>query len=512
MGKVNNEFGASNASESSKNETENIKKYFQFGIFFDGTGNDMNTNHSKNYENFELVPTSCNASVQIAKWAKYKEWNSDGVILSENYSNKDSDDANDYSNVALLYKSYSLDESVHPKKSDYEVHIFKNYIEGPGTTGWIDSGILGGAFGWGSGGVLNLLKKAAKDVKTKLVGFTNIENSEFHFHVFGFSRGATLARMFCTMLLDENCPKTILSDEAKQLRSLIPRNSVKVDFLGVFDTVSSIGLKANNVDDYGLYLHDNVKNAMHLCASDEFRVHFALTDLGKAITRSNISEFFIPGCHTDVGGTYKSGTRVLKIEYQSKTSLLSEELFVTPHVLANNQFKISTTSPLNKNGAIENINLDTLEQLGWYSENKDKADQCSIVGDGYHILREIKQGYNLLPFNLMLDKAKKMTNMPLFKSVPRDISRFTIPEKVERLTEDVKKFIDKTDSGRHAVFPGGKYNSKKYRELRQIYINYSAAAKHVVNSPSFNGNVICRNVIHGDKGNLDVAFMSDYQL
>lgn len=508
MEEVRNECGASNVSVSPSAATENKKKYFQFGIFFDGTGNDMNTNHSKSSANLCLIPTSCCAAVQVAKWAEYKEWNSDGVILAENYSNNDSEDANDYSNVALLYKTYNLDVRNHPRQSEYEVHLFKSYIEGPGTTGWIDSSILGGGFGRGTGGVINLLSKAAKDIKTRLDGFTDIENSEFHFHVFGFSRGATLARMFCTMLLGEKCPPKILSNETRALRSLVPRTSVTVDFLGVFDTVSSIGTDTNNVDDYGLYLHANVKSAMHLCASDEFRSHFALTDFGNAVDRPNISEFFIPGCHTDVGGTYKSGTRTLKIEYQSQTPDGVKINGIVPS-LVYDPFKMPTTSPLSKDGA-ENISLGVLEQLGWYS--KRKGDKYSVSGNEYQITRKIEQGYNLFPFNIMFEKADKATDVRLFKEIPSDISRFTIPENVGTLTEDIKTFIVNTNKGRHVAFPGEKYNSEMYRKLRQFYINYSAAPMHAVNHPSYNGNIICRNVVYGNPDKSVITFMNEYQL
>ncbi len=487
-------------------EKQNRKKYFQFGVFFDGTGNDMNNNYYKEEKYEGVSAITCNAKEQLSKRNIFREeeslqWNDDGVILAENYSNKEGENANDYSNVALLYKCYNLNPNNHPKKSEYEVYIFKIYVEGP-------SGFIGGGFGRGFAGVLALLSKIAKDINMKLEGFSDIEitNAEFHFHVFGFSRGATLARMFSTMVLDDDCPKKIISKYEKELRKRIPRDSTTVDFLGVFDTVSSIGFETNNVSDYGLYLHKNVKKAMHLCAADEFRQHFALTDFGNAVDRADISEFFIPGCHTDVGGTYKTGIRQLEIKYQSL--ILAMEGIIP--VFKYNPFKMSTQKPFSRTGKIEEISEDVLKNLGWYSATK--GDKLNKIGNEYHITREIKQGYNLLPLNLVLNRASNVIWNGVFKSVPNNISRFTIPEQLHELTKEIQEKINGISSGRKFVFPGNEYNSKEYTKLRQLYINYSAKPMHVVNNPSYDGNVICRNIVSGNKGSNGIVFFSDYEL
>ena len=109
-----------------------------------------------------------------------------------------------------------------------------------------------------------------------------------------------------------------------------------VDFLGIYDTVSAIGFlkeendKVNklrtaflyNPDFWGNFHQENAKayglyspklpkvlSSCHICAMDEFRANFALTDIGSAATDKNNIELFIPGCHSDIGGGYTKNSK-----------------------------------------------------------------------------------------------------------------------------------------------------------------------------------------------------------
>ncbi|MDN8660472.1 hypothetical protein Q0N58_15100, partial [Staphylococcus aureus] len=69
-----------------------------------------------------------------------------------------------------------------------------------------------------------------------------------HVSVFGFSRGAAQARTFCNWLKDACDP-----DSGDQLSLCgIP---VQLDFLGIFDTVASVGLASSSLiaDGHGNY-------------------------------------------------------------------------------------------------------------------------------------------------------------------------------------------------------------------------------------------------------------------
>ena len=94
--------------------------------------------------------------------------------------------------------------------------------------------------------------------------------------IFGFSRGALMARHFAEWL---------------------DKTGVEVAYLGLWDTVdATAGL------DVGLTCPLNVRKARHAVARDETRRFFAYVPLegdGKQVT-----EMLFPGSHSDVGGLY----------------------------------------------------------------------------------------------------------------------------------------------------------------------------------------------------------------
>lgn len=111
--------------------------------------------------------------------------------------------------------------------------------------------------------------------------------------VFGFSRGAALARKFASMLLAEypNC---------------------HVSFLGVFDTVAALGgmhrrgerIQSDVLFEHGT-LNERIEKAVHILSLDETRVSFEPTLINKdAANPDRIVEVWFPGVHSDVGGGY----------------------------------------------------------------------------------------------------------------------------------------------------------------------------------------------------------------
>lgn len=97
-----------------------------------------------------------------------------------------------------------------------------------------------------------------------------------HVYVFGFSRGALLARHFAAWL---------------------DKLSITVDFLGVWDTVdATAGL------DVSEECPKNVTKARHAVARDEERKFFGYLPLRGE--KGQVSEVVFPGSHSDVGGLY----------------------------------------------------------------------------------------------------------------------------------------------------------------------------------------------------------------
>lgn len=125
--------------------------------------------------------------------------------------------------------------------------------------------------------------------------------------VFGFSRGAAQAAAFCH-LFDE-----LLED------GRLVGIAAKIGFLGVFDTVASVGGSASVArtlpvpgavfDGHWAWanrildpLPGTVLTGLHCIATHESRMNFPVTSL-----QGNIQEVFFPGVHSDVGGGYAPG-------------------------------------------------------------------------------------------------------------------------------------------------------------------------------------------------------------
>jgi hypothetical protein len=127
---------------------------------------------------------------------------------------------------------------------------------------------------------------------------------EVFIDVFGFSRGAAQARVFCNWL-DECFEGDTLAGVKAHIR-----------FLGIFDTVAAVGLGpaasrwANGHDGWGetqnLRISPRVRHGEHYVAMHEQRESFPLEDVhtpGDA-TPPRCRQFRFPGMHSDVGGGY----------------------------------------------------------------------------------------------------------------------------------------------------------------------------------------------------------------
>lgn len=93
--------------------------------------------------------------------------------------------------------------------------------------------------------------------------------------------------------------------------------NVVVRFVGLFDTVSTYGLFADNdVIDLSLNAVNRAYQTIHLSAADEYRKNFALTNI-KSAGFKGIS-LSLPGVHCDIGGAYND------IAYEKTAFYISE--------------------------------------------------------------------------------------------------------------------------------------------------------------------------------------------
>ncbi len=136
-------------------------------------------------------------------------------------------------------------------------------------------------------------------------------------NVFGFSRGAAGARVFVNKLINEWAPGGQISEQTG--RRALP---YEVNFLGLFDTVASVGLPDStratvNLDRFaghsgfarrgGLNVPEEVKACAHFYSIHEQRMSFQLDTIRIKESYPKTSrrwEVGYPGVHSDVGGGY----------------------------------------------------------------------------------------------------------------------------------------------------------------------------------------------------------------
>ena len=203
------------------------------------------------------------------------------------------------------------------------------------------------------------LTKAVSDAEARAQNPTN-KIVWIKLAVFGFSRGATLARAFVRDLLDTKLGKTSQEHGELQWTGAQGRYPLSIEFMGLFDTVASVGapMSANNVkavrnerrrsgnfvrvaldgekakflraqdlafgapgadpspgsadghSDWadGLAIPSVVKHCVHFIAGHELRNSFPVDSVARAHGKpANCKEMVYPGAHSDVGGGYRPG-------------------------------------------------------------------------------------------------------------------------------------------------------------------------------------------------------------
>lgn len=166
------------------------------------------------------------------------------------------------------------------------------------------------ADGYGRERTLQYLNVCQNSMMARIKENTNPRIVECIIDIFGFSRGATEARVFCHWLND------LLN---KYGLAGIP---LRFRFLGLMDTVASVGfweaVRSDQLRRDGghsswamaevMRILPNVENCVHFVAMHEIRKNFPLdTVIFNSSLPENCVEYVYPGSHSDVGGGYKPG-------------------------------------------------------------------------------------------------------------------------------------------------------------------------------------------------------------
>ncbi len=293
-------------SDEEEPKQEIVKKplKIRFSLFFDGTLNNR-TNVGEREKAETGIPS-----------ASYQK---EGDAGNNSYDNG-------RTNIAIMEPFAPNAEN----KNGYQ-YSFKVYIEGQGTFNRESDSLLGYSMGSGDSGVSNrakqgierslvMLRKFLKDYSPEKYAIEKIDVD-----VFGFSRGAATARHSIFLMTDDIYSEGMRIPLYQRLvwagYEETTAKNVKIKFAGLYDTVVSV-----NASHYNPW-SDNKLNqravalatkSLHLAAAEEHRVDFPLHTIKSAKDKGTGEEYYLPGVHADVGGSYNQANVALleKQEYK----------------------------------------------------------------------------------------------------------------------------------------------------------------------------------------------------
>lgn len=176
-----------------------------------------------------------------------------------------------------------------PNRSDFENSIDR---------------VLGGAFGLGGQETIRLALKALDE----LVGKAGSNQFDGVIDIVGFSRGAAIARAFA----NDVYARIDGGYYTNALKSSERCRSLRIRFMGLFDTVGSFGIPGNSGDaGYDFSIDDRIGTVAHAVALNEHRAAFDLISIQDLEHSANTTAYreergFIGG-HSDIGGGYSVG-------------------------------------------------------------------------------------------------------------------------------------------------------------------------------------------------------------
>jgi len=317
-------------SENATNKTEGSSvglnlDTFIINVFFDGTWNNMKNNNiyrglDENYK-FDSDP-------EIA----YKQKEDIGAsnnglfdIFTSSNIHENLSYHREATAVEWLYKSYKP-----IGKKNISV-----YIEGTGTLNKHKDSAFAAGSGWGSDRGFEAKAQRAFDHIAQNITKNDLAGKPFdilQFNIYGFSRGAASARYFANLLRDtyeirdEN--NTVIEEKhyVEKLGFDTPPQpcQIQLGFVGIFDTVASVGLnQTNDADEWKQKLDQSNPSieqlpdlpkgykVVHIVAANEARTFFSLYTIKSAMDKGYGVEFALPGCHTDIGGGLGVGEEMI---------------------------------------------------------------------------------------------------------------------------------------------------------------------------------------------------------
>lgn len=262
------------------------------------------------------------------------------------------------------------------------------------------------------------------------------KNDDIELFVYGFSRGATLARDF--------------------VKQALTISNVKIRFLGIYDTVVSLVFSSPKIH-YTDQEMARIDQILHLTAINETRYFFPLTSIlvkGGSSALVNIEntytdkvkEVFVPGAHADVGGGYLPAEEYIYLNKIKKSvSALTNDLNAAKNTVkdhfANDQQNLIWNNLLG-----DNISFD-----GTTSNSNLLSNRQEVFIDMISVYFEVMASY-----------TNSFINKTVFQF---DAKNFTAP--LNKLKEDVLQYLQT-----NTPVKGPNYDYGAYTTYTHISANY----------------------------------------
>ncbi|MFG3693181.1 phospholipase effector Tle1 domain-containing protein [Stutzerimonas stutzeri] len=445
---------------------EKIKLALRIGVFFDGTCNN-----------------ATNTALGLACGAQHPIQKEDLDASCKPYmADPNSSYGNDVTNIEKLSELYSAPPSPEGGGSHKRLSS-RLYVAGIGTEAGKEDSFVGAGAGRGTSGVSSKVQEAFSRIKD-LINEVFRQNPDCQIHsvifdCFGFSRGAAAARNFANEVVrgDQGLLRTALHDNPKAFcSSFVARyqHGIDVQFIGLFDTVASVGGLANlgNIRSsitpwLNLYLpRKYFTNVVQLVARDEVRANFPLSTV-----KPDHTEIVLPGAHSDIGGGYLSEIEecVLVTPMQALTVVEGVDVTTTSIYRDAEQAKLRLIDEGWPPSMLEVVTPEH-QLLPVDSDDRLAPRQVRLYA-GLQLKRRVRGELSGVYLRVMHMLAKK-AGAP-FDDIP-DEPRYLLPAELESLADR---------------FSAGDYSTTSAEEqlLKRRYIHVSAHWNHPIKTRSTGG-------------------------
>nr|WP_137938670.1 DUF2235 domain-containing protein [Chitinivorax sp. B] len=266
--------------------------------------------------------------------------------------------------------------------------------------------------------------------------------------VYGFSRGAAEARAFCNWLLEA-------------YGNGVAGIPLQIDFLGIFDTVASVGIAHSApggdghfawASEANLRVPPAVRRCVHLASVHEVRGSFPLDSIGSA---PNCKEVFYPGVHSDVGGGYPPNDQgralgegavgdARKLSQISLAQMYRESLIAGVPLLPSNEllkirqadFQVHPDTIKLFNAYIESTRFGRVKAKGplWLTETQPLKPVSALRGLHYGLFLAWRRS--------MLGKAHQLPGLKASTAGTHDEDIFDIRQADEELKKEIQFLED----------------------------------------------------------------------